>query len=1136
MKIFFIQKVLSAKKGHKKVYTIMKLSGILLFIATFQGLANGYSQTVSLNLRLNNVPMREVFKEIENQSELSFLFSDDLSDLNGKVDVNVNKKNVREVLDDMFANTNLGYRILDEKLIVIAPKDVMQQRTITGVAKDEFGVVLPGVNVSVKGTSIGATTDGNGKYTVDIPGRGAVLVFSYIGYKQVEILVENQTDISVAMVEDVFLMDEVVVTGYGTGIRKASLTGAISTLAQDDLVRSSAVTTSGALVGKIAGLNTRQPDGRPGSTTMINIRNMGTPLYVIDGVQQNEGQFNNIDYNDIESLTVLKDASAAVYGLQAANGVIVVTTKKGKLKTVNTVSINAHYGWQKMLEYPVPADAETYVRGYIQSDVITGSKPRFTMEDLTKWKQGTEKGYVPFDWYDYIFKTGPQYYIGANVSGGSDKINYYVGLSNTTQESVIQNYGNFNRTNVQISVESRITDKFKIGATMNGRIEGKENPAVPGDDIKAPFLAAYKNLPTVRPYANDNPNYPALTSSSGDTNFAILNYKISGRSEEKFRVGQLNFDAEYEVLEGLKLKGLFSYFLSQKYANIQEYTYKLYSYDEKTDTYPVAFSMNNPFRTRNVYMKEEIKTQVQLTYDRKINLHEINSVLSGETFKRINPEFNIHAIPASNSIHLIDYTAIDAFSDYGDRTEARIGYIGKVNYNYAQKYLLEVAARYDGSWKFPPGDRWGFFPSASIGWRISEEKFCSDSKIAPVFSSLKLRASYGLLGDDNVSGYSAFDYMSGYNYNKTGAVINGEYYTGAEAKGLPVVSISWLRAKILDVGMDIGFFKNKLYGSLDYFNRMRTGLPAARYDVQIPTEAGFSLPNENINSDMQRGMDGSLIWNDKAGTFQYSIGGNFTYSRLYDWHQYKPRFGNSWDKYRNSQNERYNSINWAYEAIGQFQSWEEIANYPIDNDRQGNKTIRPGDIQYKDVNGDKIINSMDLRPVGYREEALPLLNYGLNFALQWNHFDLAFDFTGSAYATWTQDRELRVPFLNGGNSPQYTLGNQWMLSDIAYPDSPLVPGKYPTMIAGNNSHSNYWNSTFWRKNVHYIKLRNLEFGYNVPSNLLKSVKMRELRVYLSGQNLFYLTNIEGIDPEITSASGVQYPTTRVVNLGVKLKF
>ena len=901
--------------------------------------------------------------------------------------------------------------------------------------------------------------------------------------------------------------------------------------------RSVSSTTSGALVGKMPGVNSRQADGRPGSTTNIQIRNMGNPLYVIDGVQKDAGQFNNIDFNDIESVAVLKDASAAIYGVRAANGVVVVTTKKGSKNTKNTVTLNAYYGWQSLSNFPDPADAGTYVENYIQSQTIQGKTLTWDKEDLAKWQQGTEKGYQSFDWKDFIWETSPQEYVNANVSGGSDKINYYFSLGHLNQDAMIVNYGGFTRSNVQMNIESQVNDKLKLGASMNGRIEKRMNPGVPGgDDYWLPIFGTYRNLPTVRPFANDNPKYPTMTSTDAGTNFAWLNYDLSGKMEDTWRVAQLNFDAEYQIIDGLKAKGMFGYYLANRKHDNQEYTYKLYKYDEATDTYPVMFENNNPWRERTTAMVEELTTNVQLSYNKTFGDHNVAALVGLESIKRDAPSNWVHSIPASNALHLLTYETMDTYNDTGNNTEARLGWTGRVNYDFANKYLLELSARYDGSWKFPTNDRWGFFPSASVGWRISEEGFWKDSKIASVVSDLKLRGSYGMMGDDNVDGYSAFDYMSGYNYKNGGSVIDGKYTIGTEPRGLPVTTLSWIEAKILDIGFDASFFQGKLTGTFDFFQRKRTGLPASRYDVLIPSEAGFSLPKENLNSDMNLGYDASARWNDKAGDLNYSVGVNVTYSRFYDWNQYKPRFSNSWNEYRNSINERYGYLSWGLEADGQFQSWEEIASWTIDNDRQGNKTLRPGDIKYKDQNGDKVINGMDERPIGYRQGSTPVLNMGMNFSFGYKGFDLAFDLTGGALASWRQDWEQRNPFHDGGNNSQYYMENTWRLSDITDANSALIPGKYPTLLIGNSSHSNYWNSTFWMHNIRYVKLRNLEFGYTIPRQVLERFLISELRLYVSGQNLLTFANTNGTDPEITSENGLQYPTTRIVNLGLTLKF
>ena len=1011
-----------------------------------------------------------------------------------------------------------------------------QQSTVSGTVVDRTGAPLPGVTVVLRGTTTGTVTDMNGRFTMSSVPANGTLVFSFVGMRGIEVPVANQSVINITLEEASIGLEEVVAVGYGVQ-RRETLTGAISSVVSTDISRSQATTTSGALVGKLAGVNTRQGDGRPGSSTSIQIRNMGTPLYVIDGVQKDEGQFNNLDFNDIESISILKDASAAIYGVRAANGVVVVTTKKGRQGTKNTVNVNAYYGRQEMFKFPRPADIETYITSYMQSDAIRGNTPRFTPDDLAKWKQGTEKGYQSWDWYDYILINAPQNYIGVNTTGGSDRINYYFAVSNLNQDHNIVNYGGFNRTNVQFNLDANITDRLKVGASMNGRIEKRIRPGVPGgDDVWQALFAVYRNLPTARPFANDNPKYPTRTSALSETNFGMLNYELSGTWQEAWRVMQLNYNMEYNIAKGLTARGVFGYYLANRWLDNQEFTYKLYNYDEATDTYPVIFSMDNPWRERDIRMVEEIMTQGQLNYDNKFGQHSVAAVLAAETYLRDTPGFWIHSRPESNALTLLDYQSMDTFNDDGRNTQARAGFVGRFNYNYAQKYLLDLSARYDGSWKFPPDNRWGFFPSASVGWRISQESFWTTSGANRLFSDMKIRASYGMLGDDNVSGYAAFDYMPGYTYRQGGSVLDNKYYIGAVPRGLPVTSLSWITATILDIGIDFGMFDNKLAGSLDFFRRQRDGLPAARYDVLIPAEVGFNLPNENLNSDATKGMDGFLKWSDRIRDFKYSVGGNFTYARRYNWQQYKPRFGSSWDRYRNASWERYTGVNWGYQAVGQFQTWEEIANHPIDNDNQGNRTLRPGDIIYKDVNGDGFINAMDQRPIGFQTGTTPILNFGINLGAEYKGIDLALDFTGASGYTYEQNWESRNPFHDGGNNPQFYLGNQWRLSDPTDAKSQLIPGRYPTIIVGNGSHSNYFNSTFWKYNGRYVKLRNVEIGYTLPRSLVAKAGMEKARVYAMGQNILSIDNFDGIDPEITGGSGVHYPTNRVLSVGVNVTF
>lgn len=1017
-----------------------------------------------------------------------------------------------------------------------------QTRSVTGTVRDAEGNTPIG-SATIKALVSQRTTSSSadGTFSIEVASAGDSLLVTNVGYDQAVVGVgANTSKVSIAMTPSSEALEEVIVTGFGMAQKKETLTGAIASIGADEISRSLASTTSGALVGKLSGVNFRQTDGRPGASTQLRIRNMGNPLYVIDGVQKDAGQFNNLDFNDIESIAVLKDASAAIYGVRAANGVVVVTTKKGKRNTKNTFSLTSNYGFQNLSTFPEPADAVTYVESYIQSQTVQKvDNYRYSAEDLAKWRQGTEKGYVPFNWRDFIWETSPQVYLNANVSGGSEKINYYFSLGHLNQQDVIVNYGGFKRTNVQMNINSQISDRFKIGASYNARLEHRQNPGVPGaDDLWLPRFGTFRNLPTVRPFANDNPLYPTLTSSDPGTNFGWLTYDLAGKLTDTWRVSQLNFDAEYDIIDGLKAKALVGYYFANRRMDNQEYTYKLYGYDEDTDTYPVIFENNNPWREREMGHVEEMTSNVQLNWAKSFNNHNLSVIGGVETILRKEPGAWLHSIPTANSLHLIDYETMDTYNDRGDDPQARVGYIGKVNYDYNGKYLLELLGRYDGSWKFPPNDRWGFFPAASAGWRISQESFWQAGKLANIVNDLKIRGSYGLVGDDDLNdlGYRAFDYMAGYNYKQGGAVIDGKYVLGTQPRGLPVTTLSWLRATMINVGFDAAFLNSRLTTTVEVFQRKRTGLPAARYDILLPTEVGFSLPNENLNSDMIKGYEAMVRWSDRAGDFSYALGGNFTYARFYDWDRYKPRFSNSWDQYRGSLVHRFGYLNWGLQSDGQFQSWEEIDSWPIDNDRQGNRTLRPGDVKYKDLNGDGVINGLDERPIGYRQDATPVINFGLNFSFAYKNFDLALDFSGGAMYTFYKEWEMRTPFQNDGNIPQYYADDAWKLSDIWDANSELIPGKYPMLLIGNGSHSNYWNSDFWKQNIRYIKLRNLDFGYSLPTRILEPLSVTGVRVYFSGQNLLTFTNLIGIDPETQDNNGLGYPTMRIMNFGINVRF
>lgn len=1145
---------ISIKKVKRRIITpkiclIMKITLLMLVCCVSSVFSiSSYSQTTSLNLNLRNVSVEDVLNKIEDQSEFRFLYNKKLVNVDRKVSISSDSENIGAVLNKLFTGAEVSYIIHDRQIVLAHKNDakelekVIQQTNppLKGNIKDKNGDPLIGVSIVIKGTTIGTTTDVDGNFSINAA-TGTTIQVSYVGFITQEIKVTDSRELNLVMQETSQELGAVVVVGFGTQ-KKESITGAISAISGEELMTTNASQTSTALAGKIAGINSRQADGRPGSGTSIRIRGMGTPLYVIDGVQKDEGQFNNIDPNDIESISILKDASAAIYGVRAGNGVVVVKTKSGVRNTKNTVNLTASYGWQNFFKFPKPADTKTYVQSKYQSDVIKkASDPNFNMkyskEDYNKWMAGTEKGYQGWDWYDYVINSSPMAYIGGNITGGSDNINYYLALSHLTQDAIIKNYGGFYRTNMQMNIDANLTKKLKIGGSMNGRIERKKNPGVPGgDDYWTALFAIYRNLPTIRPYANDNPNYPAKTSTNNSTNFAILNYDLSGKYEDTWRVMQLNLTAEYQILDNLKLNLLGGYYLADRVQNNHEYTYKLYRYDEAADEYIIDDRMDNPYMERTYAKVEETSGQFILNYDKKFGDHSIAATGGGEFIRRKTPNLWLHDRPAANPIDQMFLTSMVELTDNLDNPEARAGFIGRINYDYANRYLIEFIGRYDGAWKFPTDDRWGFFPSVSAGWRISEEPFWENlrSKV----SNLKLKASYGEVGLDTTDGYSPYDYLGGYTYNQGGAVLDDNWVIGTKPRGIPVKTLSWMKAKMFNAGFEFGLLDDRLTGDFSYFTRKLDGIPESRYDVLIPKEVGFDAPKENLKSEMIKGFDGTIAWKDKVNEFNYSLSGNFTFARRYDWHQYKPRFGNSWDYYRNSINERYGNVNWGKQVVGQFQSWEEIAGYPVNVDGKGNTTLRPGDLIYKDVNGDGIINDMDDRPIGYREGDVPYLNYNFVFNFDYKGFDLGLTFGGSTFASFFLDWEMRNPLHDGGNNPQFYLSDQWRLSDIHDANSALIPGKYPTVIEGNASHSNYWKNDFWLRNVSYLKLRNLELGYTVPKVYSQRLGIEKVRLYTSMQNLFSFDNLGDIemDPEITSGSGLQYPTTRVISFGFNLTF
>jgi TonB-linked SusC/RagA family outer membrane protein len=1022
------------------------------------------------------------------------------------------------------------------------PVTAQTKFAVNGTVADSSGGPLPGVTIQEKGTKNATLSKPDGTFTLNLSSDKAVLLFSFIGFIPQEVNVAGRPSVSVRLLNDKTDLGEVIVVGYGTK-RKGSVTGAIASVTADDISRvHGASTVSSTLAGKLPGVSFRMADGRPGASAAIQIRNLGDPLFVIDGIQQDAGQFNNLAPNDIESITVLKDASAAIYGVRAANGVVVVTTKKGKLGSGNTINLDAYTGIQNWTRFPEPlTNSYDYMRYRAEGEINRYGSTSITDDELAKYKAGTEPGYQSFNWKDFILKkNAPIRSANINVTGGSDKLSYYLSGTTLYQNSMLGREFVFKRTNIQSNVTAKVTNRLKVGVQINGRIETRDNPGVPyPDDYWLARFAILRNTPLERPYANDNPKY-LNDIKHNETNWAYLNKTLSGKYRSDWRVLQANFTGEYQIpgIKGLTLSGIYSYYIADLVLNNHEYTYVTYTYDPATDFYKPTGGSSNPWREREQVKQMNTNQQLQLNYTNTFGRHTVAATLVNERIRNQRLRNWIHAVPTTNVLPLIYFSTADTYED-SDDIQTRIGYIGRFSYSYNDKYFLELAARRDASYLFAPDKRVGYFPSVSAGWRISEEPFIKYIvRNNNLLSDLKIRASYGIMGDDGTElGLPAYAYLQGYTYNQGIAIFNGAPVVGSRDRGVPITNISWLKSRMFDVGADFSMLNGKISGTVDYFYRKRTGLRGRRADVLVPSEIGYALPDENINSDAQYGEEISLNYNGKIGKVNFSAGGNVSYSRQKFLESYKPVFLNSWDHYRNSREERFTRIDWGLETIGQFTSQEQINSYPVNIDGQGNRTLLPGDLIYKDQNSDGKIDGYDERPIGLGAGKQPNINFGFNFALAYRGFDFHADFSGGAGYTWFQNWETRNPFQNDGNLNTIFL-DRWHRADMRDPNSAWIPGKYPALRFNEGGHSNYRNSDFWAHNVKYLRARTIELGYSIPVSVLRVVNMQKARFYINAYNLFAFDNLKpyDIDPEINDDNGLQFPQSQVFNIGMNLTF
>lgn len=982
---------------------------------------------------------------------------------------------------------------------------------VKGHVSDVNQELLIGVSIQEKGTSNGIITDVNGGFSLEVSPK-ATLVVSYVGYATQEFPIKNQTDFDIVLQEDAQLLNEVVVVGYGTQ-KKGNLTGAIASIKSDEILTTTHSSLAQNLQGKVAGLQIRQQSGEPGSfDNMISIRGFGTPLYVIDGIPRDgSGEFQRLNPTDIESISILKDASAAIYGLNAANGVILVTTKKGQ-KGKPRFNYSGVFGWQKPTDVPEMMNAGQFMDIKNEASINAGGEPILTKEELMKWKEGAP-GYESTDWYDEAMKGSAfQQQHNFSVTGGSENVDFFFSLGYLTDNGIVKNDGfDYEKYTFRSNLSAKLSKHLTAEVLIGGRYDTKKTPRFTFFDI---FKATRAAWPTERPFANNNPDYPSKVFLDNNP-VAMSDPDIVGYSQTNNKALQTTASVKYDVpfVQGLQIKATGAYDSNMYMGKNAHRSYDVFTYASETDTY-LKQTIGAPAYINNSYDDHnKLVLQAQVSYQRLFNKrHNVGVTLVYEQSKYWYRNSSLHRDYDFYTNDQVDQGSVNNMKNGGYETEeASMSYIGRFTYDYMSRYLVEFAFREDGSYRYAPGARWGFFPVVSVGYRISEEKFIKDN--LTFIDNLKLRASYGTVGENTGE---PFQYVQGFSTTGGGgySFVDGVYTGGAASPGIINPNLTWLKSKTLNIGIDVGLFKGLLNFEMDLYQRDRKGLLAKR-NLSLPNTFGGSLPDENINSDRVRGIDLSVSHNNSIGSFHYGVKFNMNFARTMNRYVERAPFRSSMEKWRNGSSNRWNDMSWGFVPVGQFQDMDDVNSYILQNGDQGNIQELPGSFKYEDVNGDGLLDDNDLQPLFWTGQ--PKMHYGITLNASYKGFDFNALLQGSGkYSVRFTEIYSEIMALNGANMPTYFY-DRWHRADPYDPNSEWIPGKWPASKASSSGQvgSMYKESKIWRRDASYLRLKNIEIGYTIPKRLLAKTGLADVRVYVDAYNLFTFADsfVKPFDPE-----------------------
>jgi TonB-linked SusC/RagA family outer membrane protein len=1146
------------KSGIKKILLTMKLALIIVFISVLQVSATVYSQ-INVNLDVHDKSIREVLKSIEQQTQVRFFFSDDLFVMNDLIDIKADNENIIGVLENIFSESPLTFKAYANDLIVIAPKELIQDNKVSGTVTDKSGTPLPGVNVVVTGSTQGTITDINGKYSIEVPRGGVSLTFSFIGMDPQIVTIGALTQINVKLEEAALRLDEVVVVGYGTQT-KAMLTSSVGTVNSAQLKDRAVLSFTEAMVGQLAGVQIQQTTGAPGGGFSIKIRGTGSitsgsqPLYVVDGVpidnvittqavmgwtgQQAQNPMASINPNDIQSIDILKDASStAIYGSRGSNGVILITTKQG-VAGKPVFSLNVSRGVQTVAKKVDMMNLEEYIE--METDrrnhqwVLYGSGANRQLTDPNSVRSST--GYkipVEFsdpsnfkgtDWQDELFEVAPMVLAQLSVSGGTDKTRYYLSGDVVDQDGVLLNTGfkKFSlRTNVDTEISKRVKMGFKVNPSYNisnmNQAGGYGGTIAHGIMNLTPTYDAYNEDGTYSFYS------PRYTYGDGTFTYGVFGNPVAKSLETDMVFDQIRLlSSAYisiDIMKNLVFKSTISTDIN---------SFSLNQFTPSTTGAPGTVWVNGSLTSsRNMNWVNENTVTYTNTFSAKHNL----SVLGGVTEQK--SYFEYHDIYAdgfpNDNVHTLNAGTV--YDGGQTRSEwSLLSVLGRVNYDYDKKYLFTGTLRTDGSSRFGSENKWGVFPSASVGWRISQESFMENVE---QISELKLRVSYGVTGNNDISNYGSIGSIGGNNYilgSGSGTIVNGLVQNSISNRNL-----GWEQTKELDLGFELGLFQDRVYLNADYYNSLTTGL---LLDVPVPLITGFSTALQNIGEVRNRGIELSVeTRNIATNDLKWNTNFNISFNR-----NVVESMGLTDAPIIVGPRNFFNEL--AYitkvgEPIGSFYGYISEGVYMTQTEADADPAKFPlagaGDLNFKDISGpdgvpDGVLNSLDQTVIGNNQ---PDFIYGLTNTVTYKGFDLNLTIQG------VQGNQVMMGQLR--NTYRWFAGQ-----NRDYWKSEAEPGDGNTFRPGGiNQNRNV--STWWLEDGSFLRFKNLTLGYNIPVEAFGSVVNRA-RVYLTAENLFTITKYPGFNPEINSGEGDDYnqltpgldfggyPVSRTITIGINMSF